>query len=408
MSAQTVCFLLAARGAAASLAGVLECRGERLRLGDNGLYLRGGDLRPQAVWCDGARHALAPHAAAAFEWRHFSAAQRLASRAFCDALLSRHPALAPALDAGAGWPPRLTPALVAVHADAATRLYHFVQQGEPGGLFLRCGDGPCGNAPPADWATFEAMLAGQQGRLAALRPALGDECWYTKWRPDLELERKFTFEGIPDTWRLLLRCHAAIAAGELADFVPELDREIQVWDYEQHIVEVLGPDAERGYIAFIPQADGRMTVKRKWFAENSELRREALQGDLALGLDGIEAHVRSLTSAPTRRLPAYRRKRFDAQFESLASGNVFGLYMDVCRTLDGAHAFSQCEVEYCRTRSFGEIRRLQQDFHDFSAWVGAALTRWGVAHRQDLTSKLDFVRSAAGAAPVPREPQEQT
>jgi hypothetical protein len=407
VSEEQVYFLVQSNTAARPLVAVLVCGGVDLRKAANSFYVRGGDLRLRAVWlADGRREEAAPDAPV-FEYRSFNAKQRTASRGFCAWLCANHPALAPALDAGAGLPPRIAPAIVVTRESASLAFHHFVQQGELGSLFMRYREEPM----PADgdlaWTDLEKLLDGHAPVLAALRPALGDECWYTKWRPDLEMERKFTFRGIPDTWRLLMAFHDAIADGALPDFVPEIDREIQVWDYEQHIFEVLGGNAESGYIAYIPQADGRMTVKRKWFIENSEVRRESLWGNLPLGMADIEAHVRTLTPEATRRLPSYRRKRFDAQFESLATGNIFGIYMDVCRTLDDVHAFSQCEVEYCRTRSFGELRHLQQDFDTISHFVGASLTRWSQPHQQDLYSKLDFVRGIADegeamAAPLRR------
>ncbi len=394
---ESVYFVVRANAGPRLPVAVLACTGTGLRRGANSFYVRDGDLRLQAVWLpDGSRHAAGADAPA-FEYRSFSATQRAASRRFCAWLCARHPGLAPALDAGAGLAPRLAPSVVAIREGDSLAFHHFVQQGELGSLFLRYRDEAAPDAPLA-WPHFEALLARHAPVLAALRPALGDECWYTKWRPDLEMERKFTFRGIPDTWRLLMAFHDAIAEGALPDFVPEIDREIQVWDYEQHIFEVLGANAESGYVAYIPQADGRMTVKRKWFIENSEVRRESLWGNLPLGMDDIEAHLRTLTAEATRRLPSYRRKRFDAQFESLATGNIFGIYMDVCRTLDDAHVFSQCEVEYCRTRSFGELRSLAQDFDAISGFVGASLARWGQAHQQDLYSKLDFVREIADAS----------
>lgn len=403
---ESVYFLVHANTAPRRLVAVLACSGTGLRKGANSFYVRGGDLRLQAVWLADGRCDAAPPDSPAFEYRSFNAAQRAASRRFCAWLCARHPALGSALDAGAGLPPRIAPTIVATREGDSLAFHHFVQQGELGSLFVRYRDEAMPDAPLA-WRHFDSLLASHAPVLAALRPALGDECWYTKWRPDLEMERKFTFRGIPDTWQLLMAFHDAIADGALPDFVPEIDREIQVWDYEQHIFEVLGANAESGYVAYIPQADGRMTVKRKWFIENSEVRRESLWGNLALGMDDIEAHVRTLTPEATRRLPSYRRKRFDAQFESLATGNIFGIYMDVCRTLDDAHAFSQCEVEYCRTRSFGELRGLQQDFDAISGFVGASLARWGQAHQQDLYSKLDFVREIADAGQAEAEPERR-
>jgi len=370
---------------------VLECAAQQLRIGDNGVYLRGGELAPRALWFAGQRISLPE--APPFEFRSFSATQRSASRNFCAWLCQQCAGLAAVLSVPPTLP-RLTPSILAVVRNGQLAFHHFVQQGELGSMFVRYGEEPL-PLPETVWTLIDAAWPRHADRIDTLRTALGDECWYIKWRPDLEMERKFTFAGIPDTWRLLLALHDAIAAGRLPSFVPELDREIQVWDYEQHIFEVHGGEAESGYIAYIPQADGLMTVKRKWFVANSEIRRESLLAAQALTEQDIEQHVHTLTTAPLRRLPSYRRKRFDAQFESLDTGNIFGIYMDVCRTLDDAAAFSQCEVEYCRTRTFGTLRNLMDDFDTFSDFVGCTLRALDVAFQQDLYSKLDFVRDVA-------------
>ena len=366
---------------------VLACAGDGLRLGRNGLYLRGPGLRPLA-WCrDGGPVPLLD--APAFDFRLFNGEQRQTSRDFfrwLDQLTGE--------EVGGRW----MPATLAVdHDDGHTAFFHLVQHGEPGSMFVHYRDEPTQQGPMR-WTQLQGRMPGHAQRLDELRHALGDECWYTKWRPDLEMERKFTFTGIPDTWALLHALHGQIAAGQLADFVPELDREIQVWDYEQHIFEVLGANEESGYIAYIPQADGLMTVKRKWFIHNSEVRRESLWVEKTLGLDGIAQHAATLTTERIRRLPSYRRKRFDAQFESLDTGNIFGIYMDICRTLDERHAFSQCEVEYCRTRTFGQVRDVAADFEHFSRFVGHSLGQLRIGFQQDLYSKLDFVRSIADGA----------
>ncbi|WAC71674.1 hypothetical protein OU995_19085 [Roseateles sp. SL47] len=386
--------------------GLLECRGDELRMGSNGLYLRAGDLRPTAWWTEAGMQPLPD--LPPLEFRGLNAGQRQQSRQFFDALEAAVPSLKE--HRGLGSTGRWMPTIAATASETAPSMFacfHLVQLGEPGAMYVHYHDEsvPLASTRPGLCELLQALNDGNSRhgqRLDALRPALGDECWYTKWRPDVEMERKFTFRGIPDTWSLLHTLHREITRSSASGFVPELDREIQVWDYEQHIFEVLGANSESGYIAYIPQADGHMTVKRKWFIENSEIRRESLWVDHQLQLCDIDAHVRTLTAEHTRRLPGYRRKRFDAQFESLHTGNIFGIYMDICRTLDGRDSFTQCEIEYCRTRTFGDIRLVEQDFNHFSTYVAAQFERLGVAFQQDLYSKLDFVRSIADS-PAARE-----
>jgi hypothetical protein len=137
-----------------------------------------------------------------------------------------------------------------------------------------------------------------------------------------------------------------------------------------------------------------MTVKRKWFTENTEIRRETVTGNVELALDGIEAHISTMTSAPVKRLPMFRRKRFDVNFESLDTGNIFGVYFDICRTENPVHAFAQCEVEYCRTRTFDELRGVMEEFEAVADYTRQFLLRHEVKFEHDTYSKLDFVREA--------------
>ena len=139
-----------------------------------------------------------------------------------------------------------------------------------------------------------------------------------------------------------------------------------------------------------------MTVKRKWFTRNSEIRRESLLGDQSINLKDMEATVAKLTDSPVEGLPAFRRKRFDVNFESLETGNVFGVYFDICRTVDlPTHGFAQCEVEYCRSRTFGPIRQVMEEFERVARFTEDFLTRHATRFEHNLYSKLDFAREAA-------------
>ncbi len=221
-----------------------------------------------------------------------------------------------------------------------------------------------------------------------------DDCGYTKWCPELELERKFTFKAIPDIWALTMGMYAEILQGKLVGYVPESDREFQAFDYVSHMYEIVGPPAEAGYVSFIPQVDGLVTVKRKWFTKAAELRREVLDPNLNIEPAQFSAYVATMTQGTIRRLPQFRRKRLDVNFESLATGNVFGIYFDICRAGEGADlaAFAQCEVEYCRTRCCFGTELVSDEWEHVCGFVGEFLVQNSISFDQNLFSKLDFVR----------------
>lgn len=359
--------------------------------GANGLFFADGGIVVTEVHARGFfRSDFTPFE---YDFRFFSRQQRAASSAASGVLQ------AIVDDAASPGQPRvncdaLTASVAGVERDATLTLYHYMQQGEAGAIFVQYHQQPYQCSKVQQWDSFVTALGNGFAKLTQAWPLFNDDCWYSKWLPEMEIERKFTFSGIPDTWRLNNLLYQEVLDGRIEGFVPELDREFQVFDYESHIFDVLGANAERGYISFIPQADGLMTVKRKWFLENAEVRRETVTPNLALSFEQIEAHVASMTAAPVKRLPAFRRKRFDVNFESLETGNIYGVYFDICRTLDQTHAFSQCEVEYCRTRTFRPLHQVMEEFETVANYTHEFLLRHQVPFEHDTFSKLDFVRQA--------------
>ena len=138
-------------------------------------------------------------------------------------------------------------------------------------------------------------------------------------------------------------------------------------------------------------------MKQKWFKVNAELRKETLTRDVVLAPGGFEDYATALCAGKVRPLPAYRRKRFDVNFESLDTGNVYGIFFDICRTVgaDKSASFGQCEVEYCRSRTYAPFTQILEQFEVACGYAERFLRMHGVDYRADLYSKLDFVRSAA-------------
>ncbi len=357
--------------------------------GENGLFVPDSGFRVHAM--QRAHGEVEVFDAFNYDFRYFSRSQRANS----DAAAQRLQHLLDQKRGGDAVPAAsLVPMVIGLVDGEQLRLYQYLQQAEPGALFLSYFEGPCPQMH-RPWPQWMALL--QQGhlRLRAAWPLLNDDCWFSKWRADIEMERKFTFSGLPDTWLLVSELYDEILNHRMRGFIPELDRDFQVFDYESHIFEVCGDAQEAGYISFIPQADGRMTVKRKWFVENTEIRRETVLGNQDLTLADIETHAAKMTAAALRKMPVFRRKRFDVNFESLRTGNIYGVYFDICRTESPAHAFSQCEVEYCRTRTLWPLRDVVSEFEFAARYTSDFLVRKGVPFQHDTFSKLDFVRQAA-------------
>ncbi len=78
----------------------------------------------------------------------------------------------------------------------------------------------------------------------------------------------------------------------------------------------------------------------------------------------------------------------------MRTGNIYGVYFDICRTSTPLHSFSQCEVEYCRTRTFHPLREVVEEFEYVADYVKEFLVRNQIDFQHDTFSKLDFVREA--------------
>lgn len=370
---------------------VLHASSDSVQYGKNGLFVSGSPMKVHAIQLSGSDKFDVD--SFDYDFRYFSPAQRRVSNAATAALQAVLTRLQPD---GIPQAIALVPMVIAVEDGRQRALYHYVQQAEPGAIYLQYHCAPSGGE--SRWNDLLALLEAGAPRLSQAWPLLNDDCWFTKWRADMEMERKFTFVGIPDTWQLINRLYDEILDHRMVGYVPELDRDFQVFDYESHIFEVTGDPDEAGYISFIPQADGRMTVKRKWFVENTEIRRETVTGNVDIDLAQMSAHVATMTQAQVCKLPVFRRKRFDVNFESLRTGNIYGVYFDICRTAEPQHAFSQCEVEYCRTRTFQPLHDVIEEFEQVADYVKRFLERERIPFRHDTFSKLDFVREAQALA----------
>jgi hypothetical protein len=370
---------------------ILKGQVEATTVGENGMFIRPGQITVTDLLAPG-KEALAIDPFA-YDFLYFSEEQRHVRSRSNETLqgwmtmLQRDAADKPGAAAA-----DLVPFIILVDHGNRASLYHFAEIGYAGGLYLRFADHENGERP-LRYVDLDAALGDTRARLLRRHELFNDNSGFSRWQAEFELERKLTFAGIPDTWRLTQELYQRILSGSFPGFVPELGMEFQVYDYESHVFEVLGPPSEAGYISFIPQSDGKMTIKRKWFVENAELRKETIIGNQAIAFEDIERHVKTMTSGGTRRLSAFRRKRFDVHLESLKTGHIFGIYFDICRIVgDEQSVMSQCEIEYCRSRTLFDLSDVYEEFELIAAHAEAFLVEHGVSFERNLYSKLDFVR----------------
>ncbi|NOR61553.1 MAG: hypothetical protein GQ535_03540 [Rhodobacteraceae bacterium] len=298
---------------------------------------------------------------------------------------------------GSQLPEQAAALIFAVEEAGQLRFYHQTETTEREMVALFVAETKA-NLPEADaLLRFNKALDTLRPVFAEKAPLLGTRRAYLQWRPDMELERKFTFLDIPDTWALESALFAELYGGHYSGYYPEPHMGIQLFDYENHIFEVSAPASEQGYISFIPQIDGLVTVKRKWFQKNAELRRETLWPGECLDVAALNKAAHDRVDGELTALPPFRRKRLDVNYESLETGHIYGVYFDICTTVGATvpQRFGQVEVEYCRTRSLHPLVDVRPEFEMLADHVNAFLKAHDVNFQHDLYSKLDFVRDCA-------------
>ncbi|WP_321817250.1 MULTISPECIES: hypothetical protein [unclassified Paraburkholderia] len=368
-----------------ALLAIAELEAPSIRHGANGLFIPGGTLQLTGLTTAQRREVM--RHPMPFDFQIFNAELRSSTRATRQLLADLDPALAGTLPCAE---------FALIRNGSGFDVYRYVHEGASGALFLHRLVHPPFDA--SNWQEACALAREACESDVGIRALLSDDCWYTRWHPEMELERKFTSQQAPDMWRIGTAFHFAVANGHFDNLVLEIDRDFQTMDYESHIFEVSGDPVEAGYISFIPQADGLMAVKRKWFVENAELRREDFITNQPIAFATIGDRARAMTSASVRRLQPFRRTRIDVNLESLETGNGFGVYFDLCVSLDGGARFAQVEVEYCRSRTFKPLRNIERDFEEIAGAVEQFLNEHTPGFRHDLYSKLDFARELSTRA----------
>ena len=297
----------------------------------------------------------------------------------------------------------LAPLQMIAIEDGQARLYHRIETGPAGTLFTAIGSVALAEPLPAAIPMLAEVAHRGRALFFAAQAAFNPGMGRTNWKPGVELERKFTFAVQPDrriapmdTWRLHQALYGELRADAWAGFIPEFNEEFHVWDYESAMFEVTGPAHAQGYIAFIPQFDRRVTLKYKRFKEDAEQRYEDIANNVELESSAYLEYAGALSHGDVAELPGFRRKRFDCDLESLATGNAYGIFFDICRTTDGSEAtLSQCEVEYLRTRSLLPVTDVEAEFNRVCALTHDFLNRRNADHQAGYYSKLSFVREIA-------------
>jgi hypothetical protein len=219
------------------------------------------------------------------------------------------------------------------------------------------------------------------------------QCYYRKEESRYEIEYKLNLSHAADIWDLNLRFYELIRDGQLKNYILEYRDEFQKWDYYNHLFEVTAPEEERGYISFIPLTNGKYNVKRKIFKEDALKRIELIDKNIAIDTS-FEEFLCSNYKISYKRYPPFRRVRYDINFESLLTGNVFGIFFDRVTIEGQTETLTQCELEYLRTRSLFANTQVRQELDEIYSWLLAQLKLLGLSYQEGFYSKLSFMRDS--------------
>jgi hypothetical protein len=190
--------------------------------------------------------------------------------------------------------------------------------------------------------------------------------------------------------------------GEFPGFIPDPGYELTRWHFVQHNFEVLAPDDEVGHYAFQEHPDGRYRLKMKKFAKDSLRRIETFRNGVEIPGADFEAYLaREFPDLRFRRLPGFRRTKFDINIQSVTTGHGFGIETDEV-TLDDTtgRKMRQVETEYLGTRRHAGMdgTSIDAELSRLTGLVEAHLARLGIAAERGLYSKLSFLRDCSQPA----------
>jgi len=247
--------------------------------------------------------------------------------------------------------------------------------------------------------SFDVILGKVGHHLAEWQHVTANESGQTRrYDEDTEVEAKLTFADLVSPSRLAARFAEMVHMRQLDGFIPDVGNELQRWTYEQETFEISSPRPRIGYLAFMKSADGTYVIKEKNFERDALRRREVFSVGVELSGDGFDGYIRR--EAPelvVRRLPGFRRSRFDVNVESAVTGHFFGIEIDEVVVPTTGHVLQQLEVEYHKSRICEGVdpRSIESELFRLVEIVRGHLASWGIHQSLGYYSKLTFLKQEA-------------
>jgi hypothetical protein len=225
---------------------------------------------------------------------------------------------------------------------------------------------------------------------------------YITYEKGIEIEQKVTLLDEASIWSLTKSMWTAVENGEFSGFITDPGYELTRWHFVQHNFEVLAPAEEIGHFAFIDVPDGSYVLKMKKFPEDALRREEIFRKNVELPRANFEEYLTAeYPSLHFRRLPGFRRTRFDVNVQSLATGHCFGIETDEVTIADATdRKLRQVEMEYLGTRRHAgmDASTIDSELNRLTGLVEEHLSKLGIAAERSLYSKLSFLRDHSADA----------
>lgn len=260
-------------------------------------------------------------------------------------------------------------------------------------LFVRTGEALAADADPL------CVLLEAHQRVA---DRVNNPEWaYQRVFRGLEMEVKFTFDHGLDIYAGATGVLRRLRAGDLSGFVEHPVKAFWPSERRTRMLEIRGPGEERGYISFTDTPESNVYIEKvKKFHQEALLREERVTKGVVVPdatQGGFERYVQDTHGFETIDLGAFRRTRYDIDFESLETGNVYGMMFDHCVVEHAPdHALLQCEIEYLESRTLGEVDqdRVARQLDEIVEWLRGHFGELGLSFDVGFHSKLAFMRGA--------------
>jgi hypothetical protein len=177
--------------------------------------------------------------------------------------------------------------------------------------------------------------------------------------------------------------------------MPQFLDNFDKWEFNNFLYEVTSPEEFRGYISFIECPDNKYFLKQKLFSKDQLSRIEKRTYNVTIKSDFELYLANQFPNYKFSKLSPFRRKRYDANIESLDTGNLYSIMFDRCVLMDRPEIqLVQCEIEYLKTRSAQPTRKVLSELELVYKYVRGELAKLGIPATPTFYSKLSFLKDA--------------